>query len=193
MRSHHIALVPFLAAVFGIGVPAASATTLERMSLAEMTQASQLIVRARCVANFTAWDSGEIWTFTSFEIEDSWKGAPPAAAAEVTVRLLGGSVRDQTSTVSGVPRFRLGEEVVLFLQPAARGDFSVVSWVQGTFRIRRDTRTGAEIAIQDTAAFDTYDPATRKFHETGIRNLSIEALRLRVQTAVAAQTAGEKK
>ena len=68
----------------------ASATTLERMSVAKMTQNAQLVVRAQCLANSVAWDGGEIWTFTSFEVEDSWKGAPTGAAQQVTVRRLGG-------------------------------------------------------------------------------------------------------
>jgi hypothetical protein len=181
-----------LAALQGATALTASATTLERMSVAKMTQRAQLVVRAQCVANSVAWDGGEIWTFTTFEVEDSWKGSPAGAARQVTVRLLGGSVGNLISTVSGVPRFHAGEEVILFLQPTARGDFSVVSWVQGTFRVHRDARSGAEIVVQDTAAFDTYDPATRQFDAEGIRNLPVAALRLRVQSALAAQS-GEKK
>jgi hypothetical protein len=180
-------LVVMLALCVGTGATA-SATTLERMSIAKMTQHAQLVVRAQCLANSVAWDRGEIWTFTSFEVEDSWKGAPIGAAQQVTVRLLGGSVGNLTSTVSGVPRFRPGEEVILFLQTTTRGDFSIVSWVQGTFRIHRDTRSDSEIVVQDIAAFDTYDPATRQFDAEGIRNLSVAALRLRVQSALAAQS-----
>src|SRR5271154_2468761 len=172
--------------------PTDAATTLERMSVAKMTQHAQLVVRAQCLANSVAWDSGEIWTFTSFEVEDSWKGVPTGALQQVTVRLLGGSAGNLTSTVSGVPRFRPGEEVILFLQTTTRGDFSVVSWAQGTFRIHRDARSGAEIVVQDTAAFDTYDPATRQFDAEGIRNLPVEGLRLRVQSALTAQSGGKK-
>jgi hypothetical protein len=194
--AHKMAIALLLVVVFAAlhvgAVATASATTLERMSVAKMTQNAQLVVRAQCLANSVAWDSGEIWTFTSFEVEDSWKGAPTGAAQQVTVRLLGGSVGNLTSTVSGVPRFRPGEEVILFLQPTARGDFSIVSWVQGTFRIHRDSRSGAEIVVQDTAAFDTYDPATRQFDAVGIRNLSVAALRLRVQSALAAQSGAKK-
>jgi len=157
-----------------------------------MTQAAQLVVRAQCIGNSAAWDGGEIWTFTSFAVEDSWKGAPFGAAQQLTVRLLGGSVGNLSSTVSGVPRFRPGEEVILFLQSTTRGDYSIVSWVQGTFRIHRDARSGAEIVVQDTAAFDTYDPATRQFDAEGIRSLPVGALRMRVQSALAVQS-GEKR
>jgi hypothetical protein len=101
-------------------------------------------------------------------------------------------VGNLTSTVSGVPRFRPGEEVILFLEPTARGDFSIVSWIQGTFRIHRDARTNQEIAIQDTAAFDTFNPATRRFESAAIRNLPVAALRAQVGSALAA-VPGEKK
>ena len=185
-------ILVLLAAVQVCAAMSASATTLERMSVAKMTQAAQLVVRAQCVASSARWDGGEIWTFTSFAVEDSWKGAPSGAAQQLTVRLLGGSVGNLSSTVSGVPRFRPGEEVILFLQSTARGDYSIVSWVQGTFRIHRDARSGAEIVVQDTAAFDTYDPATRQFDAEGIRNLPVEGLRLRVQSALTAQSGGKK-
>src|SRR5580704_9422936 len=192
MRLRNITIVPLLAAVQVCATMSASATTLERMCVAKMTQAAQLVVRAQCIGNSAAWDGGEIWTFTSFAVEDSWKGAPSGAAQQLNVRLLGGSVGNLSSTVSGVPRFRPGEEVILFLQSTTRGDYSIVSWVQGTFRIRKDARSGAEIVVQDSAAFDTYDPATRRFDAGGIRNLSLAALQLRVQTALDAQSGAQK-
>jgi hypothetical protein len=191
-RWRTIRIVLSLAAVLVSAAVSGSATTLERMSVAKMTVAAQLVVRAQCVANSAAWDGGEIWTFTSFAVEESWKGAPTGAAQELIVRLLGGSVGNLTSTVSGVPRFRPGEEVILFLQNTARGDYSVVSWVQGTFRIRQDARSGAEIVVQDTAAYETYDPMTRRFDAEGIRNLSVAGLRLRVRSALDAQSGAEK-
>jgi hypothetical protein len=155
-----------------------------RMSLAQISQAAQAIIRARCISNSTRWNAGEIWTFTSFEIEEIWSGSAPA---QISVRLLGGRVGDITSTVSGVPRFSPGEEVVLFLEPTARGDFSIVSWEQGTFRIRRDARTGDEVAVQDTAAFPVFDPGTRRFETIGIRNLPIATFRSRVDAAISGQ------
>jgi len=157
-------------------------TTLEKMPLERMADVARVIVRARCVSNSTGWDAGEIWTVTTFEVAETWKGL---ATDRVTVRLLGGTVGSLTSTVSGVPRFRTGEEVVLFLEPTTRGDFTVVSWQQGTFRVGRDPRNGAQIVTQDTAAFETFDTRTRQFKASGIRDLPLEAFRARVQAAVA--------
>jgi len=162
---------------------AATATTLARMSVAQMSHAAHAIVRARCVANSAGWDADEIWTFTSFEVQEVWQGSAPA---RITVRLLGGRVGNLTSSVAGVLRFRSGEEIVLFLERTPRGDFSVVSWEQGTFRIRREAATGSENVTQDSASFATFDPATREFETAGIRNLPIETFRARVDAAASA-------
>lgn len=164
------------------------ATTLERMPVERMASIARAIVRARCISNSTGWDAGEIWTFTSFEIAETWKGAAPE---RITVRLLGGTVGALTSSVSGVPRFRTGEEVILFLEPTSRGDWSVVSWEQGTFRIGRDRRNGANTVTQDTAAFETFDPQTRRFIATGIQDFPLELFRARVRSALPNQ-AGRK-
>ena len=168
------------------------ATTIERMSIERMSRAAPLIVRAQCVSNATAWDAGEIWTFTTFQVLETWKGPSAQVPQQITVRLLGGTVGALTSHVSGIPRFQVGEEVVLFLERTARGDSSVVSWQQGTFRIMRGPRMGEGTVTQDTAAFATFDPHTRRFEASGIRKLALSSLRQRVESAVR-NDSGESK
>jgi hypothetical protein len=172
-----------------LGALSANSTTLVRMSIAQMTHAAQLVVRAHCTANSTAWDGGEIWTFSSFAVEETWKRSPAAGTISnsyLTVRLLGGTVGNLNSVVSGVPRFTPGEEVVLFLEPSARGDYSVVSWIQGTFRIHADSRSGRQIAEQDTASFETYDPSTHSFRSAGLRGIALENLHALVDAGLCA-------
>jgi hypothetical protein len=181
---HYFLAPAVLLLALAISQPA-NGTTLMRMSLVQISHAAQVIVRARCVDNSTRWDAGEIWTFTSFDLEEAWRGSAPS---QISVRLLGGRVGNITSAISGVPRFSPGEEVVLFLEPTPRGDFSIVSWEQGTFRIRRDVRTGEEVAVQDTSSFPVFDPATRRLETTGIRNLPVATLRSRVDAAMRDET-----
>ena len=164
-----------------VACAAARATTLMRMSVEKMARTAEVVVRARCVANLTGWDAGEIWTATTFQIEETWKGAP---GETITVRLLGGRAGNLTSTVDGVPRFQAGEDVVLFLERAGREDFSIVSWMQGIFRIRLERKTGEESVAQDTAAFATYNPETRRFEASGIRGTRLDALREQVAAAL---------
>jgi hypothetical protein len=158
------------------------------MSLAEMARRAPLIVRALCISNSVSWDAGEIWTFTSFEIEQVWRGA---ASGNITVRLLGGTAQNLTSNVSGVPRFRPGEEVILFLEPTKRGDYSVLSWEQGTFRIRRDRGTNEETATQDSSSFATFDPRARRFEPNGEGILPLESLRSQINAALHRQSVAQ--
>jgi hypothetical protein len=160
---------------------AVHATTFLKMSIAEMAHQAPLIVRARCLASSVTWQSGEIWTLTNFDIVEVWRGS---ASGSLTVRLLGGTTGNLTSTVSGVPRFQPGENVILFLEPTARGDYSVVSWEQGTFRIRRVRATKEESAEQDSSSFATFDPVTRRFESNGVRNLPLEILRKQIDAAI---------
>jgi hypothetical protein len=170
-------------------VSPAHSSALERMSLAKLSRTAQAIVRARCVANSTRWEDGEIWTIADFQIEETWKGATPY---RFTIRLLGGTVGNITSTVEGVPRFQSGDDVVLFLETTKYGDYSVESWMQGTFRVALDRRTSSALITQDTAAFTTFDPVTKTFAATGMRGVSLEDFHRRVSEALA-QNAGASR
>lgn len=160
----------------------ASATTFAHMSLDQLAQAAPVIVRARCTGNAVRWDRGEIWTFSTFAVTETWKGS---AASTLTIRTLGGSIGNIASRVSGVPRFQPGEDVVLFLEPTAQAELAVVGWQQGTFRVRRDLRSGASLATQDAAAYSIFDPAARQFAASGLRDVAVQALHERVAAAVA--------
>ena len=189
IHSRRIGIVCLCGAMMVTAAATASATTLLRMSLAKMAQTAKVIVRARCVGSSTNWDAGEIWTFTTFDAEETWRGSAPA---RFTVRLLGGRLGNLTASVSGVPRFRAGEDVILFLEPTARGDFSVVGWEQGTFRIGRDPRTGEANVTQDSAAFATFDPVTRQFQVEGIERMPLNTLRARIALLLRACAGSEQ-
>jgi hypothetical protein len=166
----------------------AAATTIVKMDLDELTSAAQVVARGKCLAREARLEGGYIWTFTTFEVSETLKGS---AARQISVRLLGGKVGHMKSTVDGVPQFQPGEDVFLFLEPTRAGDFSVTSWVQGTFRVRRDAQTGQESVTQDSAAFAVFDPATRQFKAAGVSHMPIETFRQRVREAVERQGKGK--
>ncbi|HVB99403.1 MAG TPA: hypothetical protein VNJ12_08775 [Candidatus Dormibacteraeota bacterium] len=156
------------------------ATTLARMNLEQLGTAATVIVRARCMGSFSDWEGGEIWTLTRFQTLERFKGALPAG---FTVRLIGGQVGGIESIVSEVPRFRPGEEVVLFLDPTNGGDYTVTAWVEGTFRVRRDG-AGRAFVTEESASQVVYDRATRKFRVEGIRRMPLGQFRQRIQSVV---------
>jgi hypothetical protein len=167
----------------------ASATTFMRMSLEQLVSAAPLIVRARCQGSIVSAERGEIRTITSFEVRELWKGSAPAV---LRVRLLGGRTAQLTSHVEGVPQFRTGEDVVLFLEPKRNGTYSVVSWAQGTFRIHRAGADAREVVTQDSSAFAPSEllhsraPQSVRMERSApsapepVRNMPLEVFRARV-------------
>ena len=166
-----------------------AATTFAKMSIQNLAHAATVIARVRCVSNTTVRDAGEIWTLTTFDVEQSWRGS---LSEQLTVRMLGGRTAQITSSVSGIPRFRSGEEAVLFLEPEPRGGFRVVGWQQGMFRIRRDARTGGEIAVQDTGSVPIFDPATRQFETPRVNGLALAELRAQADAAATRAGVGQR-
>lgn len=160
----------------------AEATTLVRMDLDALARSAELIVRARCRATETRWESGSIWTFTEFQVLEIFKGASPQI---LRVRLPGGRTRNMQTRVDGVPQFSLGEETVLFVERTSAGDFGVTSWAQGTFRVIRDN-SGEVRLTQDTSHFAVFDPRARRFSSTGIRNVPMSDFRRMLSDALAA-------
>ena len=164
--------------------PLARSTTLAPLSLAQLTSSAADIVHAECTDNQAMWRDGEIWTVTSFRVLENWKGNSPQ---EIQVWMIGGRAGPITSYVPGAPRFRIGEEAVLFLEPVASGSFrgvlSITAWSEGTFRIRRDPRTFEMRVTQDTAITPNFDPSSRTFRETGIRDWPLAKLKARVIAA----------
>ncbi len=167
-----------------------NATTFIRMSPEKLSAVATLVIRARCVGNVVETRSGEIWTVTSFEVREAWKGSAPAV---IRTRLLGGRTAQLTSHVAGVPRFRAGEEAVIFLTPTRDGEYSIVSWAQGTFRVHRDPATNRLVVTQDTAAYQDPNSISAGFEGRAVRNLPLEEFHRRIEMALDADSGDASK
>ncbi len=160
---------------------AASATTLVRLSFDDLTDKATAITRARCVGLVSVWRNGEIWTDTEFEVLEVSKGT---AAGILHISLPGGRVDHVQSHVDGVPVFRAGEDVYLFLWRGRGPGTYLLGWTQGTFRITRDVNSGVDRVTQDSAATSIFDSTTREFRHGGVRNLPLAAFELRLKQAL---------
>jgi len=86
-------------------------------------------------------------TWTTFAVVEKLKGTPPE---HVTLKQLGASLGGAAAVVPhpGLPRYRPGESVVLFVHPdSALGFTSPVGLGQGCFRVR--AADGAAVAEND--------------------------------------------
>lgn len=175
-------LIFLLAVCSFLACPQVRATTLARLSLDQLAQDADAVARVQCTGVESRWKNGSIWTVSTFQTLETFKGPLPA---QISVRVPGGRVGHLTETVGGTPRFSPGSEVVVFLERSAIGGFSVTGWVEGTFRIERDPRTGEKSVTQDSAAYPVFNPATHSFHFQGIHRMPFAEFRQRVVAAVA--------
>jgi len=96
--------------------------------------------------------------------------------------------------VDGVPEFAAGEEVYLFLWKGEEGDvrrlgqnasrFRILGWTQGTFRVRRNEKTGRETVTQDSTGAAVFDVRTRAFRRDGIWEMAVGEFRSKLRAVL---------
>src|SRR5579864_6564844 len=168
-------------AVLLCAAKSAHATTLARLSLDQLAGAADAVARVQCTGTESRWENDAIWTVTTFSVVETLKGSLPP---QISVRLPGGRVGHLTAAVDGTPTFNVTDEAIVFLEKSQAGGFSVAAWVEGTFRIGRDPRTGVETVTQDSSNFAVFDTATRTFRTEGIRRMPMKQFRDRVAAAL---------
>ncbi len=139
----------------------AHASRVRPINLEEMVQRADRIFLGRCVGVRAELDLdlGQMVTYTTFVTHRAVKGS---AHGKVTIKLLGNQIEDggPGRGIEGVPRFREGEEVVLFLYgDSGRGLTSPVGLGQGKFVVFED-KQGRRLALNATG------------NETLLRNVS---------------------
>lgn len=133
MRSRILVLSMTLAAALA-SLPA-GATTLVRMTLSQLSQASSTIVQGRVVSQQMQWNAAHtrIVTLTTVEVGRALKGQP---ASTLVIEQLGGTVGNFHVRVPGTAYLRPQTDYILFLEPSGNAqDYHVVGMVQGALPI----------------------------------------------------------
>lgn len=129
------------------------ATTLVRMSLNQLAQASKTIVRGRVINQESRWNAQhtQIITLTTVALGQTLKGD---AAETLVIEQMGGVVGHIRSWVPGTALLRPQAEYVFFLQPSATNPSRhlLVGMMQGAFRVYRDAQTRQERVVLPTGS-----------------------------------------
>ncbi len=125
----------------------ATATTLVRMSLSQLAQASSTIVQGQVVSQEARWNPSHtrIMTYSTVQLEKALKGQPPST---LTIEQLGGTIGNFHVHVPGTAFLRPQAQYILFLEPVAGKvqTYHMVGMMQGAFRVYRE-RNGAQKRI----------------------------------------------
>ena len=144
-----------------IGAQAAFATTVQKLSLQDLAKKSDSIVMARVDDAVASWDAGhkEIYTLYTLQISQGVKGRK--GESTVQIRQIGGTVGNIASIVPGMPSFKKGEEVVVFLtQKDANGYPWVMGLQQGKYSIVE--KNGAKVVRNDLAGTELLSNSGQK-------------------------------
>src|SRR5947209_4489421 len=114
MKRFSLSPVVALAALAILAAPS-FASTVQKVTLQELTKKSDSIVMARVDDATASWDANhkEIYSYYTLHILQPVKGRK--GETTITLRQIGGTVGNIASVVPGMPSFKKGEEVVLFL------------------------------------------------------------------------------
>jgi hypothetical protein len=96
-----------------------------------------------------------IKTFVTLAVERVLKGPEQK---EVTLEFLGGTVGDESMTVSGMPKFSIGAREFVFVQKNGVQFCPLVALTHGRYRVLRDAATARDHVARDNGAPLT-DPA----------------------------------
>lgn len=111
----------------------AYATISRAVAFEEKVENAAAIVVGECIDQRSQWDSARNWilTYSTFRIEKTLKGMP---AQEITIVTPGGTVGHIAQDVIGVPKFKPGDEHVLFVRHSQAGP-TVLYLEQGDYHV----------------------------------------------------------
>jgi len=137
-------------ALFSVASPARADVVLD-LSIEEMTEVAHAVVHGTVTSVESAWDDSHTRIFTNVTISVSsyLSGSGPST---VSIRQAGGVVGSSELFIAGQPRFTVGEEVVVFLEPDGTGQpnrYVVVCMAAGKYTVSFDTITGERVVGQD--------------------------------------------
>ena len=142
---------PFLATICAaVAIHAAQATTVIPPSFDELVEQAQLIFEGTVTETQSQWagegGSRRIVTYVTFKVEEAIKGEP---GATYTVRMLGGTVGDETMEVTESPKFKVGDRDILFVENNGTQFIPLVGIMHGRFRIEKEKATGREVVMSN--------------------------------------------
>ncbi len=139
-----------LAACTFLAVCGTQATTVIPPTFDELVSQAELIFQGTVSDVQSQWagEGGQrhIVSYVTVQVEDAIKGDP---GASYTLRMLGGTVGDETMEVSDSPKFKIGDREILFVENNGKQFIPLVGIMHGRFHVQRDGPAGAEIVLNN--------------------------------------------
>jgi hypothetical protein len=184
MNRFRLFLVIAIAALALVGAQVAFATTVQKLTLQELTKKSESIVMARVDDAVSSWDAAhkEIYTYFTLSVLQPVKGSK--GTTTITLRQIGGTVGNIASVVPGMPSFRKGEEVVVFLtQKDAAGYPWVMGLQQGKYSVMT-AKNGVKMVRNDLAGTEFLTKSGGRVEATTAPDMPLNAFLDGIKTSL---------
>jgi len=144
MKIKHLLPLIFL----GLAFARVSATTVIPPTFEQLVKQAELIFQGTVTDARSVWE-GEggqrhIETYVTFNVEDSVKGQ---AGTSYTIRMLGGTVGNDTMEVTDTPKFEVGDREILFVEHNNEQFVPLVGINHGRFHVQHDDQTGRDVVF----------------------------------------------
>lgn len=170
----HFALSAALATLAG-------ATTLQQLSVEEMTAKSTAIVRGKLSGSSSSTQRGSmIYTVYTVQVSEWIKGS---GSSSVEVCVPGGTYNGYRQSIAGSPVFQSNTEYVLFLWTSPRGVTQVIGLSQGLYQVKTSS-SGETILVRGPITADMVDSSGNNLTDSGSR-LTMSTLRTTLRTLAA--------
>jgi len=159
---------------------AAEATLVEAMGIEEMASRSSFVVVGKVMSKVSGMKDGRISTAYEVSVNRGWTDAENPQS-QVKVVLPGGQIDNLAQTASGVPEFRIGEEVLLFLWAPPTTEiktYRLLGMSMGHFQIIREAEAWA---ISDRRGLVTVDKAKRTQSEGDLLRVRLKTLEIQIE------------
>ena len=155
------------------------ATSLQQLSLEQMTSLSTEIVRGKVSSSYATQSGDLIYTHYQIQVTERWKGA---AGSTVDVAVPGGTLSGMRQSFAGVPTPIKGSEYVFFLWRSPKGITQLIGLQQGLFDVSADA-SGVRYAGRNEIRELMLGPGGKAVTDRPVR-MRLAEMRSRVQTVL---------
>jgi hypothetical protein len=118
-------------------------------------------------------ESSRIYTYISLSVEDPLKGD---ARRSLVVRQVGGSAGGRTTWIAGMPQFKSGDSVIVFLRNRGDGTFDITGLNQGKYDIVNG------YAVANVSGVTLLDPTSGALSDAGfVDRVRLETLKAKIR------------
>ena len=143
----------FFVATFAIALIGIKATTVVPPTFDQLVQQADVVFQGTVSDVRSVWEGQgaqrHIETYVTFQVAESLKNN---AGSSYTMRMLGGTVGEDSLVITDAPNFHVGDQEILFVEHNYDQFVPLVGINHGRFHVQHDEEAGRDIVVNGEGA-----------------------------------------